>query len=250
MVMVVLAFGVGWLVAGRLVRPLRAMTASARDISASNLHRLLHLRGHDDEFTELGQTLDDLFGRLEASFEAQRHFVANASHELRTPLTASRALLQVAIADPEPSVQTLRATCEELVELGDQQERLIAALLTLARGQGGLDRPEPLDLAHITRNVLLSRQPEAERRGIRFITALARRPGDFSSRSGSSALSGCGTAKGTGSAWPSSVPLPTLTARPLTPAPARRAGSMLWSAFPEPQPPGPRVPAASAVTGS
>ena len=175
-VMVVLAVGVGWLVAGRLVRPLRAITASARDISASNLHRRLGLRGHDDEFTELGQTLDDLFARLEAAFEAQRHFIANASHELRTPLTAGRALLQVAIADPEPSIQGLRATCEELVELSDQQERLIAALLTLANSQRGLGHPEPLDLADITQNVLLVRRAEAERRGIRLSTALAAAP--------------------------------------------------------------------------
>jgi signal transduction histidine kinase len=175
-VMVALARGVGWLVAGRLVRPLRAITASARDISASNLHRRLGLRGHDDEFTELGQTLDDLFARLEASFDSQRHFIANASHELRTPLTAGRALLQVAIADPEPSIQGLRATCEELVELSDQQERLIAALLTLANSQRGLGRPEPLDLADITGNVLLARQAEAERRGIRLSATLAAAP--------------------------------------------------------------------------
>jgi signal transduction histidine kinase len=175
-VMVVLAVGVGWLLAGRLVLPLRAITASARDISASNLHRRLGLRGHDDEFSELGQTLDDLFARLEASFESQRHFIANASHELRTPLTAGRALLQVAIADPEPSVQTLRATCEELVGLTDQQERLIAALLTLANSQRGLEHPEPLDLADITRNVLPARQHEADRHGIRLITTLAAAP--------------------------------------------------------------------------
>ena len=175
-VMVVLAIGVGWLVAGRLVRPLRAITASARDISASNLHRRLGLRGHDDEFTELGQTLDDLFARLEASFDSQRHFIANASHELRTPLTAGRALLQVAIADPEPSIKRLRATCEELVELGDQQERLIAALLTLANSQRGLGHPEPLDLAAITGNVLQARQAEAGRRGIRLRSALAAAP--------------------------------------------------------------------------
>ena len=175
-VMAVLAVGVGWLVAGRLVRPLRAITASARDISASNLHRRLDLRGLDDEFTELGQTLDDLFARLEASFESQRHFIANASHELRTPLTAGRALLEVAIADPEPTVQALRATCEELVELSDQQERLIAALLTLADSQRGIEHPQPLDLAGITRNVLPPRQAEAERRGIRLSTTLAAAP--------------------------------------------------------------------------
>jgi signal transduction histidine kinase len=174
--MAVLAIGVGWLVAGRVVLPLRAITASARDISASNLHRRLGLRGHDDEFTELGQTLDDLFARLEASFESQRHFIGNASHELRTPLTAGRALLEVAIADPEPTVQTLRATCEELVELSDQQERLIAALLTLASGQRGIEHPQPLDLADITRNVLPPRQAEASRRGIRLITTLAAAP--------------------------------------------------------------------------
>jgi signal transduction histidine kinase len=175
-VMAVLAVGVGWLVAGRLVRPLRAITASARDISASNLHRRLDLRGRDDEFTGLGQTLDDLFARLEASFESQRHFIANASHELRTPLTAGRALLEVAIADPEPTVQALRATCEELVELSDQQERLITALLTLADSQRGIEHPQPLDLAGITRNVLPPRQAEAERRGIRLSTTLAAAP--------------------------------------------------------------------------
>jgi signal transduction histidine kinase len=85
-------------------------------------------------------------------------------------------LLQVAIADPEPSIQALRATCEELVELSDQQERLIAALLTLANSQRGLGHPEPLDLADITQNVLLVRRAEAERRGIRLSTALAAAP--------------------------------------------------------------------------
>ena len=81
----------GWLVAGRFLRPLRTITATARDISATNLHRRLGPTGRNDELTELADTLDDLFARLEASFESQRHFVANASHELRTPLTAERS---------------------------------------------------------------------------------------------------------------------------------------------------------------
>jgi signal transduction histidine kinase len=175
-IMAVFSLALGWLIAGRFVRPLRAIITTARDISASNLHRRLGLRGQGDEFTELGETLDGLFARLEASFESQRHFIANASHELRTPLSAGRALLQVAIADPEPSVATLRATCEELVELSDQQERLIAALLTLANSQRGLARPEPLDFADIARKVVLARQHEAERHGIRLITAFAAAP--------------------------------------------------------------------------
>jgi signal transduction histidine kinase len=171
-IMAVLSLALGWLIAGRFVRPLRTIITTARDISASNLHRRLGLAGHQDEFTQLGETLDDLFARLEASFESQRHFIANASHELRTPLSAGRALLQVAITDPAPTVETLRATCEELIQLGDQQERLIAALLTLADSQRGPQRPQPLDLADITRDVLLTRQQEAERRGIRLRATL------------------------------------------------------------------------------
>jgi signal transduction histidine kinase len=109
-IMAVFSLALGWLIAGRFVRPLRAIITTARDISASNLHRRLGQCGRGDEFTELGETLDDLFARLEASFESQRHFIANASHELRTPISAGRALLQVAIADPEPTVETLLAT--------------------------------------------------------------------------------------------------------------------------------------------
>jgi signal transduction histidine kinase len=176
MIMAVFSLAVGWLIAGRFVRPLRAIITTARDISASNLHRRLGMPGSGDEFTELGQTLDDLFGRLEASFQAQRHFIANASHELRTPLTAGRALLQVALTDPEPTVETLRETCEELVELGAQQERLISALLALASSQRGIGQLECLDLAELTRDVLLARQEEAERHGIHLRAALNAAP--------------------------------------------------------------------------
>jgi signal transduction histidine kinase len=176
MIVAIFSLGVGWLIAGRFVRPLRAIISTARDISASNLHRRLGVRGGGDEFTELGETLDDLFGRLEASFQAQRQFIANASHELRTPLSAERALLQVALSDPDPTVETLRATCEELVELSGQQERLIAALLALASSQRGVGQLECLDLAGITRDLLLARNDEAERHGIRLRAALDAAP--------------------------------------------------------------------------
>jgi signal transduction histidine kinase len=175
-IMAVFSLALGWLIAGRFVRPLRSIITTARDISASNLHRRLGLRGRSDEFTELGQTLDDLFTRLEASFDSQRHFIANASHELRTPLSAGRALLQVAITDPEPTVETLRATCQELVELGDRQESLIAALLTLANSQRGLGPTESVDLAELTRHAILGRQHEAGRRGVTLSAALGPAP--------------------------------------------------------------------------
>jgi signal transduction histidine kinase len=174
--LVAVSVAVGWLIAGRFLRPLRTITATARDISASNLHRRLEPGARDDEFTELGDTLNGLFGRLEGSFESQRRFVANASHELRTPLSAARALLQVALADPRASAATLRATCQEVLSLGEQQEQLIAALLTLATSQRGLDRAEPLDLAAITRDVLRARQPEARSRDIRVSAALTPAP--------------------------------------------------------------------------
>jgi signal transduction histidine kinase len=175
-VLMPLSVVLGWLVAGRLLRPLRTITAAARDISMSNLHRRLALGDPDDELKELGWTLDDLFARLEASFESQRRFVANASHELRTPLAGQRTLIQVALADPHASVETLRSACEEVLTLSDQQERLIDALLTLATGQRGIERREPLDLAEVTGSVLAGRRQEAEDRGITMQSALTPAP--------------------------------------------------------------------------
>jgi signal transduction histidine kinase len=149
-IMAVLSIWLGWVIAGRALRPLRTITNAARDISASNLHRRLALEGPDDELKQLGNTFDGLLGRLEASFEAQRQFVANASHELRTPLTLERTLLEVALNDPDVSVDSLRRACEHVLAVGEQQERLIEALLTLSRSQRGLDQHEEVDLAAVT----------------------------------------------------------------------------------------------------
>jgi signal transduction histidine kinase len=176
LIMVVVSLLVGWLVAGRLLRPLRVMTATARDISATNLNRRLGLRGRRDELSELAGTLDDLFGRLEASFESQRHFVANAAHELRTPLTAERALLQVALADPQASTASLRSACRDVLALGEQQEHLIEALLTLASSERGIGQREPFDLAEVAGKVLLARRQDAKRRGIEVSEALIPAP--------------------------------------------------------------------------
>jgi signal transduction histidine kinase len=167
---------IGWFIAGRFLRPLRTITAAARDISASNLHRRLGRTGRGDEFTDLADTLDDLFARLEASFVAQRRFVANASHELRTPLTAERALLQVALADPDATVESLRTACTEVLELGAAQERLIEALLTLATSEQGVEHRVPFDLAVVADRVVRSRHDEARRREVRVDTSLAAAP--------------------------------------------------------------------------
>lgn len=167
---------VGWLIAGRLLRPLRTITATARDISASNLNRRLVPGARDNEFTELGDTLNSLFGRLEAAFDSQRRFVANASHELRTPLSAGRALLQVALADPDATVDSLKETCQDVLDLGDQQEQLIKALLALATSQRGVARAEPLDLADLAGKVLVGREDDAAQRHLHVTAALAPAP--------------------------------------------------------------------------
>jgi signal transduction histidine kinase len=172
----VLALGTGWLIAGRVLRPLRTITATARDISAGNLHQRLAVDGPDDEFRQLGDTLDGLFGRLEAAFQAQRRFVANASHELRTPITAEKTLLQVALADPAATTATLRSACEKALQWNDQQERLIDGLLTLASSERGIEAWEPFDLADTAAKAILDRHQDAERRAIRIDAALTSAP--------------------------------------------------------------------------
>ena len=175
-VMAIASVGLGWAVAGRILRRLQAVTAAARTISASNLHERLAFEGPDDELKELGDTFDGLLGRLETSFQAQRQFVANASHELRTPLTLSRALLQVALADPDLSLESLRVTCEEVLEAQVEQEDLLEALLTLSHSQAGLEEREPLDLAVLAGEVLLVHQTEMQERGLEVRANLAPAP--------------------------------------------------------------------------
>jgi signal transduction histidine kinase len=162
----------GWLLAGRVLRPLSTITAAARRISASSLHERLSLGGPDDELKELADTLDNLFARLEASFDAQRRFAANASHELRTPLTRERTLLQVTLADPDAAASAWQAIGRELLASNAEQERLIDALLTLASSEAADSEREPLDLAAITSAALAAARPAISRLGLRVETAL------------------------------------------------------------------------------
>jgi signal transduction histidine kinase len=171
-IMAFVSIGLGWLVAGRALRPLRTMGVRARGITERNLHERLALDGPDDELKELGDTFDGLLARLETAFESQRRFVANASHELRTPITVERTLVEVALADPGANVESLRRTCERVLAAGEDQERLIEALLTLARSQRGLDRREELDLAEVAAGVL----HETPSDGIRVSTELCDAP--------------------------------------------------------------------------
>jgi signal transduction histidine kinase len=162
----VAAAAIGWLIAGRVLRPLSTITVAARRIAASSLHERLALHGPDDELKELADTLDNLFARLEASFETQRRFAANASHELRTPLTRERTLLQVTLADPASTAETWRAVSRELLASNAEQERLIEALLTLAGSEADPGESEPLDLAAISGTALAAAGPAISRLGL------------------------------------------------------------------------------------
>ncbi len=174
--MTLVSAALGWAVAGRVLRPLRAMTAATRQISADSLANRLALTGPADELKDLADTIDGLLARLQAAFDAQRQFVAHASHELRTPLTLTRTLLQTVLTDPHPTLASFRDTCEEVLDAGTEQERTIEALLTLARSQRGLDHRDPVDLAVITGEALRAREPDAALRDIVISTDLSTAP--------------------------------------------------------------------------
>lgn len=157
-VMSLTSVALGWLMAGRVLDPLRTMTAATRRISADNLHERLAVPGPDDELKAMADTIDAVLARLEGAFEAQKAFVANASHELRTPLTLQQAVVDVTLADPGASVGTLRAALLRVRAAGEEQERMIDALLSLARSQRGLERREFVDLAEVVRD----RLPQAD----------------------------------------------------------------------------------------
>lgn len=156
--MVGVSAALGWLMAGRALRPVRTMVGRTRRISERNLHERLAVAGPDDELKKLADTIDGLLARLERAFESQRRFVASASHELRTPLTLQRATIEVALADPHADAASLREVCERVLAAGDEQERLIEALLTLAASERGLDRRAHVDLALVVAGVLRTRR--------------------------------------------------------------------------------------------
>jgi signal transduction histidine kinase len=143
------AVALGWAVAGRVLAPLKAMTATARQISDERLDRRIGLDGPDDELRDLADTFDRMLDRLERSFDAQRRFAANASHELRTPLTVIRSEAEVALANPEPDADELRAMGEAVVRAATRTEDLLDGLLVLARSRRELLRRERVDLADL-----------------------------------------------------------------------------------------------------
>jgi hypothetical protein len=159
-IMAVVSIGLGWVVAGRVLSPIRVMTSNARHISAENLHERLGVQGPQDELKDLGDTIDDLLARLETAFEAQKRFVANASHELRTPLTMMRTSVDVAVGKPQPPAE-VRVLAGKVGEGLDESDRILEGLLLLARAQrGALGDMTAVSLPDLVLNAVTAEQAE------------------------------------------------------------------------------------------
>jgi signal transduction histidine kinase len=175
-VMAVLSVGFGWAVAGRVLGPLHRMTATARKLSEENLHERIALDGPDDELKELADTFDAMLGRLEAAFESQKRFVANASHELRTPLSIIRTEVDVALANPDASPEELRRMGEVVRRATERSGALIDGLLVLARSDRGAAALVPVDLATLAEEAVAQSAAEAGVAGVEFTTQLEPAP--------------------------------------------------------------------------
>jgi signal transduction histidine kinase len=153
-VVIALSAILGWIFAGRALRPVHRITAAARAASEHNLSARVAIHGPRDELTELAETFDDMLGRLQTAFEGQRRFIANASHELRTPLAVMRTTVDVVLANPDSTPEDLRTMATDIRAAVDRAEQLIGALLLLARNERGLSVREQVDLATVAEDVL------------------------------------------------------------------------------------------------
>ena len=149
-----LAAVAGWIVAGRILGPVRRITAAARTASEQNLSERIALQGPHDELRELADTFDTMLERLDRAFRSQRQFIANASHELRTPLTVMRTAVDVVLAKPTATQEEFASMAADIRHGVERSERLIDALLVLARNDHVRVRADLVDLAVVAEDVL------------------------------------------------------------------------------------------------
>jgi signal transduction histidine kinase len=171
-IMAVLSLAVGWVIAGRMLRPVRTMSERLQRISGRNVHERLAVAGPRDEFKDLADTVDGLLDRLETALDGHKRFVANAAHELRTPLTVEHALLEETLIDPDATVEAYRANFESLIAVSRERGRLLESLLTLAGSEHGRGRSEPVDLAAVAEQAVRDRAAELDRHGLRVKTMI------------------------------------------------------------------------------
>jgi len=174
--MTVVSGGLGWVMAGRVLRPVSSITAAARRASEQHLGERLALTGPEDELRELADTFDQMLERLDAAFASQRRFVADASHELRTPLTVMRTAIEVTMAKPARTPEQLEAMAAKVARSAAQAEELIEALLTLAASEQAPAGPELVDLATAAEDAAEAAAPRARELDLRVDTDLAAAP--------------------------------------------------------------------------
>ncbi|MFI5914497.1 sensor histidine kinase [Dactylosporangium sp. NPDC051541] len=166
LVTAVAGLAVCWMAAGRLLRPLRTLTATTRRISQDHLHERIALTGPRDELKELADTFDAMVGRLEAAFASQRRFVADAAHDLRTPLAVVRSGMEVQLAKRPGTPEQWQATAQRVLTATARAERMLDGLLALARSDSGIAATEPCDLAAVAAATVGAADEEADRAGL------------------------------------------------------------------------------------
>jgi signal transduction histidine kinase len=171
-VMTLASGALGWFMAGRVLRPVSAITATARRASERHLGERVGLTGPNDELKVLADTFDDMLARLDVAFASQQRFVADASHELRTPLAVMRTSIDVTMAKPQQSPEQIEAMTDKLRRSLAQAEGLVEALLTLAMSERRIQSPEFVDLATVAEDVLDEATPAVEAAGLRLHTDL------------------------------------------------------------------------------
>jgi signal transduction histidine kinase len=170
-VMTIIAGGIGWVVAGQALRPLRDITVTARRVADRSLHERIALTGPQDEIKDLADTLDAMLERLDRSFDGQRRFVANASHELRTPLTIARTLIEVALLDTQTD-EKMRQLGTTLLAVNQRHEKLTDGLLTLASSEQRAADFHAVDLGEIAGHAVAELRPLADKTSVALVTDL------------------------------------------------------------------------------
>jgi signal transduction histidine kinase len=165
-ILFLLSIAVGWVMSGRVLRPVGEITDVAREIQASDLSRRIALQGPDDELKRLGDTFDEMLERLERAFASQRRFLADTSHDLRTPLTVIRSNVELVGEDPDATIEEWRQSGEVIRRNAEKMSTMISDLLAAARLETGKAQAVTVDLAQLARSKIADFSPVAAAMGV------------------------------------------------------------------------------------